>query len=134
MTSLEKKEQMTSSRALIKTYYDALNAHDPIIMTQCCAEEIEVTFPDDTRNWKSRTVAKEKFEVMFQKLENFAAEWRFEDDEDEANESDEKMCDKQVINVINVVAHFTADNYDARRKMIYTVCEGRIRRIEHLDV
>jgi len=131
MTSLEEKEKMTSARALIQTYYDALNAHDPITMMQCCAEEIEVTFPDETRNWKSRTVAKEKFEVMFQKLENFAAEWRFEDDEDKANESDEKMCDKQVI---NVVAHFIANNYDARRKMIYTVCEGRIRRIDHLDV
>ena len=129
-----------SPRAVVQSYYDAMNVHDVETMTQCCSEDIEVTFPDSSRNWSGQTVAREKFKGMFETLKNFAAEWRFEDNVDKGNA---ERCDadtgKEILpevsnSVVNVVAHFTAKGYDAHRKMIYTISEGSIRRIDHVDI
>ena len=138
-------QKMWLARDVVQAYYDAVNLHDPDSMAQCCAEEIEVTFPEAHRNWKSRTTAYEKFRSMFEKLPNFAAEWKFDDIIEKdvvdpslctmsitSETSDETKCDNKQI--IVVVAHFTAEGYDARRKMIYTVSEGQICRIEHVDI
>ena len=124
-------QKMLPARAVVQAYYDAINAHDPDSMAQCCAEDIEVTFPEAQRNWKSRTTALEKFKTMFEKLPNFAAEWKFDDKKEET--SDETKCEDNE-HVIVVIVHFTAEGYDAHRKMIYTVCEGQICRIEHVDI
>ena len=135
----------SSARDVVQAYYDALNAHEPDSMAKCCAEDIEVTFPEAQRNWKSRTTAYEKFRNMFEKLPDFAAEWNFDNITGKdvvspslctvsiaSDTSDETKCGNKQI--IVVVAHFTAEGYDARRKMIYTVCQGQICRIEHVDI
>ena len=71
---------MASAQKVVQAYYEAINAHDPDAMVQCCAEDIEVTFPEAKRNWKSRATAHEKFRSMFKNLPGFAAKWKFEDE------------------------------------------------------
>ena len=89
-----------------------------------------------------------KFKSMFEKLQGFAAEWKLDDADIKdvvspssrtvsiASETTDEIKRKEGGNgqIVVVIAHFTAEGYDARRKMIYTVCDGKICRIEHMDI
>ena len=139
---------MASAQNVVQAYYEAINTHDPDAMVQCCAEDIEVTFPEAKRNWKSRATAHEKFRSMFKNLPGFAAKWKFEDEAvkdivsppSQMLSTVSEICDEtkfqegRNVQIVKVVVHFTAESYDAHRKMIYTVREGQICRIDHEDI
>eukprot|EP00927_Polykrikos_kofoidii_P050871 TRINITY_DN44720_c0_g1_i1.p1 TRINITY_DN44720_c0_g1~~TRINITY_DN44720_c0_g1_i1.p1 ORF type:complete len:113 (+),score=19.47 TRINITY_DN44720_c0_g1_i1:113-451(+) len=112
---------MDEERKIVSAYYDAMTAHDPAGMAAACCDDIEVTFPDSSRNWSSVATASQKFSGMFEALPNFAAQWDFDENESSPGRS-------------VVLANFTADNYDQRRKMVYTLRDGKIARIDHVDV
>eukprot|EP00929_Paragymnodinium_shiwhaense_P097075 TRINITY_DN58850_c0_g1_i1.p1 TRINITY_DN58850_c0_g1~~TRINITY_DN58850_c0_g1_i1.p1 ORF type:complete len:143 (-),score=38.14 TRINITY_DN58850_c0_g1_i1:291-665(-) len=111
----------SANQVVVRGYYVAVNTHDPEGMLAACAHDVEVTFPDASRNWKSIETAREKFSGMFEKLPGFKADWTFEEAADDAD-------------IVTVTAHFTAEGYDAHRKMVYTMKEGKIARIDHIDV
>ena len=85
----------------------------------CIHPDVSVTFPDASRNWDGVKTARTKFEGMFQALPNFNASFSVESSE---------AC-RVVLN-----AHFTAEAYDQKRKMVYGLTDKLIRCIDHIDV
>lgn len=62
---------------ILEEYYDALNRHDIPSTLACMDDEVMVRFPDESRNWKGLTTAKQKFGQMFEKIPGFAGSLNF---------------------------------------------------------
>lgn len=56
-------------------YYEAMNRHDVDAAIAFLAPDVEVTFPEAERNWRTTAVAHGKFAGMFERMPGFRGEF-----------------------------------------------------------
>jgi len=109
---------------ILSNYYCAMNSHNVELALSFLDDEVQVSFPENDRNWSSLLTAKEKFSGMFTRMPTFRGE--FEVLNSGAIEGESV--------VINVKCKFScvATGMDSTRCMRYLVMGGKLKEIDHL--
>jgi hypothetical protein len=63
-----------SVKKMLQNYYDAMNLHDMDLILSFLADDIHVSFKEESRNWKGKEMARSKFGLMYERNPKFKGE------------------------------------------------------------
>lgn len=110
---------------VLKSYYEAMNAHDVGQALSFLAEHVCVTFPEEARNWTGICSAQAKFSGMFERMPSFHGSYAVV-----------SALDADGTVVVEVQCQFTCpkSSHESSRNMIYHIStsDSKIVKIEHL--
>jgi ketosteroid isomerase-like protein len=114
---------MVEAIGVLNTYYDALNQQDLFAAVSVLADDVFVSFPEESRNWSGSSTAVSKFRHMFNTLPGFQGSLQI------------LNCQVEVDRSVTIFAHChfqcVQTRYSAEREMVYCVKAGKIFLIEH---